>query len=172
MCSGSAGASRWLRLDPDSPLFNWWWEVPALKRDLALDGKLIVVTNVPDLDATEIIGRYKALADIERGFRVLKSQLEIAPVHHRRPDRIRAHTLICFLALVIQRVLRHRLRQSALELSPAMLLERLQAVQYHSVRLVTGQCISNLGHLTPPLRQLFNAIDVEIPTRNRIESAL
>jgi len=41
------------------------------------------------------------LADTERDFRVLKSYIEIAPVHHRLPDRIRAHALICFLALVL-----------------------------------------------------------------------
>ena len=44
---------------------------------------------------------YKSLADIERGFRVLKSDIEIAPVFHRLPDRIRAHALIFFLALVL-----------------------------------------------------------------------
>ncbi len=166
------GASRLIQLDLKSPLFNWWWDVAAFKRALALDGKLIVVTNVPQWDAAEVIARYKALADIERGFRVLKSQLEIAPVHHRRADRIRAHTLICFLALVIQRLLRQRLRTSALDLSPATVLERLEAIQYHTVRLVTGQGLSNLGQIAPPLRRLFNAIDVEIPTRARIESTL
>ncbi len=41
------GASRLLRLDLESPLFNWWWDVPAFQRVLALDGKLIVVTNCP-----------------------------------------------------------------------------------------------------------------------------
>jgi len=168
----AVGASHLIQLDLNSPLFNWWWDVPAFKRMLALDGKLIVVTTVPEWDAAEVIARYKALADIERGFRVLKSQLEIAPVHHRRADRIRAHTLICFLALVLQRLLRHRLRASALELSPATVLERLEAIQYHTVRLVTGQEISNLGQIGPPLRRLFNAIDVEIPTRTRIESTL
>ena len=166
------GASRLIQLDLKSSLFNWWWDVPAFKRALALDGKLIVVTNVPEWDAAEVIARYKALADIERGFRVLKSQLDIAPVHHRRADRIRAHTLICFLALVIQRLLRQRLRNSALDLSPATVLERLEAIQYHTVRLVTGQGISNLGQIAPPLRQLCNAIDVEMPTRARIESTL
>jgi transposase len=93
-------------------------------------------------------------------------------VYHRRADRIRAHTLICFLALVIQRLLRQRLRTTALELSPATVLERLEAIQYHTVRLVTGQGISNLGQIAPALRQLFNAIDVEIPTRARIEATL
>ena len=166
------GASRLIQLDLEGPLFNWWWDIAAFKRALALDGKLIVVTNLPQWDAAKVIAHYKALADIERGFRVLKSQLEIAPVHHRRADRIRAHTLICFLALVIQRQLRQRLRTRALAFSPATVLERLEAVQYHTVRLVTGQRISNLGQIAPPLRQLFNAIDVEIPTRTHIEATL
>lgn len=67
------GVSRLIQLDLESSLFNWWWEVPAFKRALALDGKLIVVTNVPEWDAAEVIARYQARADIERGFRVLKS---------------------------------------------------------------------------------------------------
>jgi transposase len=37
------------------------------------------------------------LADIERGFRVLKNELEIGPVYHRLPKRIRAHAAICFI---------------------------------------------------------------------------
>jgi transposase len=47
--------------------------------------------NASDLNAVDAVARYKGLADIERGFRVLKSDIEIAPVHHRLPDRIRAH---------------------------------------------------------------------------------
>jgi hypothetical protein len=73
-----------------------------------LDGKLLLVTNMADHSPMQIVERYKALADIERGFRVLKSEIEIAPVFHRRADRIRAHALICFLALVLYRVLRLR----------------------------------------------------------------
>ena len=48
-----------------------------------MDGKLLLVTNVTALTPTEVVQRYKALADIERGFRVLKSEIEIAPVFHR-----------------------------------------------------------------------------------------
>jgi transposase len=90
----------------------------ALRRARRLDGKLLLVTNLPDHTPQEIVQRYKALADIERGFRVLKSDIDIAPVYHRHPDRIEAHALICFLALVLHRVLRMRLR-SCLEI-PAL----------------------------------------------------
>ena len=60
-------------------------------RAQAMDGKLLLVSNVPDLSAQQIVARYKSLADIERGFHVLKSEIEIAPVFHRLPERIRAH---------------------------------------------------------------------------------
>ena len=43
------------------------------------DGKLVLLTNVPDFSAAKVVERYKSLADIERGFRVLKSDLLIAP---------------------------------------------------------------------------------------------
>jgi hypothetical protein len=49
-----------------------------------MDGKLLLVTNATDLTAQEVVQRHKALADIERGFRVLKSEIEIGPVYHRR----------------------------------------------------------------------------------------
>jgi len=51
-----------------------------------------------------VVSRYKSLADIERGFRVLKSEIEIGPTYHRLPERIRAHATICFMALILCRV--------------------------------------------------------------------
>jgi transposase len=38
--------------------------------------------NGLDLTPVEVVTRYKSLADIERGFRVLKSEIEIGPIHH------------------------------------------------------------------------------------------
>ena len=65
-----------------------------------LDGKLLLVTNT-DTPAAQAVAHYKSLADIERGFRVLKSDIEIGPVYHRLPQRIRAHAMVCFVALVV-----------------------------------------------------------------------
>ena len=46
-----------------------------------MDGKLLLVTNTADLAPEEVVKRYKSLADIERGFRVLKSEIEIGPIY-------------------------------------------------------------------------------------------
>ena len=83
-----------------------------------MDGKLLLVTNSASLKPAEVIERYKSLADIERGFRVLKSELELGPVYRRLDDRIRAHACLCFIALVLHRAMRQRLRATNSGLSP------------------------------------------------------
>ncbi len=69
-----------------------------------MTGKFLLSTSDPDLSAEDVALGYKNLLEAERGFRDLKGTLLMRPVFHRREDRIRAHVLICFLALVIVRV--------------------------------------------------------------------
>jgi len=164
--------TRLIKIDTEDDIFLWSWDVEELKRDLELDGKLVLISNVRDLAADELVTRYKDLADIERGFRIMKNQLDIAPVYHRLPDRIRAHTFICFLALVIQRALRHRLHRSALDMSPEELLYRLRTVQHHSVRLAAGKELEGVSAISPEQRSLFEAVDVPLPTMKRVRATV
>jgi DDE family transposase len=69
-----------------------------------LDGKYLLTTSDPSLSAEDVALGYKQLLEAERSFRDLKGTLALRPVFHRKDERIRAHVLICFLALVIIRV--------------------------------------------------------------------
>jgi transposase len=164
--------TRLIRIETHDDIFWWDWDVKELERDLELDGKLVLISNVRDLPADQLVAQYKDLADIERGFRIMKNRLDIGPVYHRLPDRIRAHTFICFLALVIQRALRHRLHRSTIDISPEEMLYRLRAVQRHSVRLATGKQLDGLSAMTPEQRLMFDAAGVPIPTMKRLEAAM
>ena len=124
-----------IKVDLKSDLFTYAINRKARKLAELMDGKLLLVTNVADLSAPEVVKRYKSLADIERGFRVLKSEIEIGPVHHRLPDRIRAHASLCFIALIVYRVMRMRLRAGNTSLSPERALEQLRQIQRHQVYL-------------------------------------
>lgn len=73
-----------------------------------MDGKLLVIT-IMAYTTQDIIWRHDALADIERGFRVLKSESTIALAFHRPPERVYAHSVICFLAPILHRIMRMRL---------------------------------------------------------------
>jgi len=128
-----------------------------------LDGKLLLVTNT-DTPAAEVVARYKSLADIERGFRVLKSDIEIGPVYHRLSPRIRAHALVCFVALILYRVMRMRLKANRREESPSRLLEQLQRIHQQTVKTVDGQTLHGLTEVTSAQKSLFAALQLPTPT--------
>jgi hypothetical protein len=56
------------------------------------------------LSAEDVALGYKQLLEVERGWRDLKTTLDLRPVYHRREDRIRAHVLLCWLALLLIRI--------------------------------------------------------------------
>jgi transposase len=70
--------------------------------DTKLDGKTLLRTSEMTVDTAEIARGYKALLEIERGWRDLK-QLELRPVYHRKDDRIVAHVQPSWLALLLIR---------------------------------------------------------------------
>ena len=77
-----------------------------------LDGIYIIRSNVePErFDAAGVVRAYKGLANVERAFRSLKSvDLKVRPIHHRRPDRVRAHILLCMLAYYVEWHMRREL---------------------------------------------------------------
>jgi transposase len=69
-----------------------------------LDGKYLIKTSDDTLSLSDMVLGYKQLHDIERGFRTLKSELALRPVYHRKSGRIRAHVLLCWLALLLIRI--------------------------------------------------------------------
>lgn len=69
-----------------------------------LDGKYLLTTSDPSLSAEDVALGYKQLQEAERSFRDLKGTLLLRPVFHRKDERIRAHVLICFLALILVRL--------------------------------------------------------------------
>ena len=75
-----------------------------IKSEERLDGKYLLRTSDPSLSAEDVALGYKQLLEAERSFRDLKGVLRLRPVFHSKDERIRAHILICFLALVIVRL--------------------------------------------------------------------
>lgn len=93
---------------------------------------------------------------------MLKSDLEIAPVYHRLPERIRAHALICFLALVLYRGMRMRLKASGSSASPKTALEILRRIQQHQVT-IGDHAYRGVSTTTPEQLTLFEALTLPKP---------
>jgi hypothetical protein len=158
-----AHLSKIVKVDLKSDLFAYDIDAKALARAQMMDGKLLLVTNVADLTPTQIVERYKSLADIERGFKVLKSEIEIAPVFHRLPERIRAHASICFMALILYRVMRQRLKAAGHAASPETALAQLRRIQRQSVCINQGVPISGISTINRDQASMLDALNVKNP---------
>ncbi|MBP8163533.1 MAG: IS1634 family transposase [Propionivibrio sp.] len=158
-----AHLSQIIKVNLKTDLFSYDIDERARKLAQMMDGKLLLVTNTSDLDAPRIVVRYKSLADIERGFRVLKSELEIGPVYHRLPERIRAHAAICFMALILHRVMRWRLQAAGTGLSPDRALDTLRRIQHHRVRLDAAQPVTGVSSISTEQAKVLGALNVRKP---------
>jgi hypothetical protein len=157
-----AELTRFIKADYTADRFSWALDEDAIAAAELFDGKLALLTNAADLAPAEAVARYKSLADIERGFRVLKSDIEIAPVHHRLPDRIRAHALICFLALVLYRVMRMRLKAKGHSASPRTALDLLARIQKHTTH-IGPRTFTGISKTQPDQLDLFDAMNLARP---------
>ena len=158
-----AHLSRILKVDLAEELFSYHIDDKAKRLAEMMDGKLLLVTNAEGLSAQNVIQRYKSLADIERGFKVLKSEIEIGPVYHRLPERIRAHASICFMALILHRVMRSRLKAADASHTPERALEQLQRIQHHRVRLNGGEPVAGVSTLSTEQNEVLHALGIEKP---------
>ena len=164
--------ARIIKVDLKTELFSYAIDEAAQVQAELMDGKLLLVTNVPDQAPVEVVKRYKSLADIERGFRVLKSEIEIAPVHHRLPQRIRAHAFVCFIALIVYRVMRQRLKLAKSDLSPEKALAQLRRIQRHSVSINASPPIAGISTVNDLQSKVFAALKTKKPTQDTQMSLL
>jgi len=146
--------SRYLRQLPSGRLRIDRAKLAAEER---LDGKFLLETSDPDISAEDAALGYKNLLEAERSFRDLKGTLRIRPVFHRLEERIRAHVLICWLALLLVRIAERESGQPWRRLRTE--LERIKLVT------LTGQAgtVEQTTPLTDAQRAILAQLSVEPP---------
>ena len=95
------GLNRFLRVTPGGLLRL---DKTTVATEANLDGKYLLRCSDPHLSAEDIALGYKQLLQVERGWRDMKTTLQLRPVYHRLEDRIRAHVILCWLALLLVRI--------------------------------------------------------------------
>jgi transposase len=92
-----------LRIEDDA--FHYERRTANIEREESLDGIYVIRTSVKQevLSSQQVVASYKSLSGVERAFRSLKTvDLQVRPIHHRLPDRVRAHILLCMLAYYVE----------------------------------------------------------------------
>lgn len=94
-----------LKLDIQDDKLSFMVDQDSVAAEAAMDGIYVIRTSVPqiDLSAPDAVRAYKRLAEVEKAFRTKKSiDLQVRPIHHHLPDRVKAHLFICMLAYYVR----------------------------------------------------------------------
>ncbi len=151
------GLNRYLRVTPAGLLRI---DTASIKRETHLDDKWLLRCSDPSLTAQDIAAGYKQLLEVERGWRDMKTHLDLRPVHHRKEERIRAHVLLCWLALLLIRIAENEIPTR----SWRRIREELQTLH-------VGEFTGNAGRahqrteLTADQRDILRALQVPEPPR-------
>ena len=131
----------------------------AIRRETHLDGKWLLRTSDLTLTPDDLAAAYKQLLAVERGWRDFKGALGLRPVFHHREDRIRAHIQLCWLALLLLRVIE-------IATGDTWRNVRRELDRMHLVTLATnaGQ-IAQRTTSTAGQQTLFRALDLPEPPR-------
>jgi hypothetical protein len=159
--STKPGLHRFLRVTPGGLLRV---DAAAVTADAKLDGKYLLRTCDPQLSTEDIALGYKQLLEVERGWRDMKQVLDLRPVYHRLEDRIRAHVLLCWLALLLARIV--ETQASTPDQATTWPQARAELQRLH-VGTFTGPA-GLFRQITPPsaeARRLHTALDLPLPPR-------
>jgi transposase len=131
----------------------------AIARETHLDGKWLLRTSDQTLTPDDLAAAYKQLIAVERGWRDMKGALKLRPVFHHREDRIRSHVQLCWLALLLMRVIENATADTWRS-------TRHELDRMHLVSLTTGDGqVAQRSATTPGQQTILRALDLPEPPR-------
>jgi hypothetical protein len=154
--STKPGLARYLRVTPSGLLRI---DKATVTAETNLDGKYLLRSSDPHLPAEDIALGYKQLLEVERGWRDIKQVIDLRPVYHRLEERIRAHVILCWLALLLVRIV--ETTTGATWRTLAAELNRLQVITF------TGPdgTFRQRTELTKPQRDIYATLGLDPPSK-------
>jgi hypothetical protein len=154
--STKPGLNRYLRVTAGGLLRV---DAKAVAAETKLDGKYLLRCSDPTLSAEDIALGYKQLLEVERGWRDMKQIIDLRPVYHRKEERIRAHVVLCWLALLLIRIIETTTGDTWQRLRTE--LDRLHAVTYTGP---AGTCTQRT-ELTSAQRDIYTTLALDPPRK-------
>jgi transposase len=138
------------------------------------EGCYILRSNVTDWSAEDLWQSYIQLTEAEAAFRIHKTDLCLRPIWHQKPERIKAHILVCFLAYVLWKTLAQWCKRAHLGTEPRKVLDELQKIALVDIVLpirsaapIRKRCIARP---TPHQAILLDSLRLTLPRRLEVAS--
>lgn len=148
----------------------------ALYADCKYDGFYAMCTSLDKDERTveQIIAINKGRWEIEEYFKIMKSDIKTRPIHHSLDERIKAHFLVCFISLLVFRILEYKVNQHSNRLITAPeLIKTLKEISIAKIDGVRYMGIYNRNHITDAIEQAAGyTFAYEVITDKKIASII
>ncbi|MFP4006218.1 MAG: IS1634 family transposase [Candidatus Hadarchaeia archaeon] len=144
---------------------EWKLDEEAWDYERAIAGKFLLVTTT-DLPPNRAMEKYKELGTVERAFDKIKNSLDIRPIYHYKPGRVKAHIFLCILGLLVHKII-EKLTGETVE----TVLKRLKRI--HLTELETPEISrKKLTQLNSKQKRIFEKLEIEAPKELKVQEDL
>ena len=152
---------------------TWALALDKIEKDAEFDGFYGIQTSEKNLSAPEIIEAYHTLWKIEESFRIMKTTLELQPVYHSKPWRIKGHFVVCFLAFLMERKMESMLKRGVDDVisSPERIQEALNSMTLAAVVFNNEELFIKASH-DPLAYKIFRLLKIQTPANISKKSEL
>jgi transposase len=162
-----AAAARILARNHGTRYYDWrlqdgkfeYFEHPVnLAQEKQIEGKYLIQTEEPNFSALDAVAIYKELSEVERAFRGLKDVIEMRPVYHQKPHRVKAHVFVASLAFLLNRALEKKLKSAQIDISSEEAWQLLKTVRVVEIDLGDGKQKQSVTHGSARAARILNAV--------------
>jgi len=129
-----------------------------LRNESRYDGKYLIQTSDDTLNLRDIVLGYKQLYDVEQAFRTLKTYIKLRPNYHSKDERIRCHIFLCFIALVLVRIIEDKTQKTW-----ETIRKEMNRLYYGEFKTETKK-ILQLTELTNEQKAILKALNINEPS--------
>ena len=165
-----AAVARILARNHGTRYYDWrlqdgkfeYFEHPVnLAQEKQIEGKYLIQTEEPNFSALDAVAIYKELSEVERAFRGLKDVIEMRPVYHQKPHRVKAHVFVASLAFLLNRALEKKLKSAQIDISSEEAWQLLKTVRVVEIDLGDGKQKQSVTHGSARAARILNAVGLK-----------
>ena len=124
-----------------------------------LDGIYVIKTNCLNLSPQEVISSYKNLTEVEDAFKEIKDFLHLRPIYLWNEVHVRVHVFICVLSYLIEKIIDNKLKDTGINLSARVALEKLGEIHLSENR-IKDVVVKTITELPREQKDIFNAFGI------------
>ena len=143
--------------------FEIHYEINAAKveDDQRLDGTFVIQSNEENYADEKLIKIYKNLNKVENAFKILKNDLDIRPLHHRKENRVKGHVYVCVLAYFLMAAIEYIARHKELNRSGRKILRQLCQIGLIDINLPDGEKMYSITTVQKETKKLLSAYGIK-----------